>query len=30
MQEFLPQERKQCEMLWGKVYDLYRQLGYRL
>lgn len=30
MQELLPQERKQCEMLWGKVYDLYRQLGYRL
>ena len=23
-------ERKQCEKIWGKVYDEYRRIGYRL
>lgn len=30
MKELLPNEYKQCEMIWGKVYDEYRKLGYRL
>ena len=25
-----PNERKQCELIWGPVYDEYRRLGYRL
>ncbi len=27
---FFPAERKQCELIWGPVYDEYRRLGYRL
>lgn len=30
MQELLPSEYKQCQILWGKVYDKYKDLGYRL
>jgi 3'-phosphoadenosine 5'-phosphosulfate sulfotransferase (PAPS reductase)/FAD synthetase len=26
----LPEERKQCEMIWKPVYDEYRRIGYRL
>lgn len=27
---YFPDERKQCEMIWGKVYNEYRRIGYRL
>ena len=30
MKELLPNEYKQCEILWKPVYDEYRRLGYRL
>ena len=30
MEHYLPNERKQCEMIWKPVYDEYRRLGYRL
>lgn len=30
MEELLPNERKQCELIWGKVYNEYRRIGYRL
>ena len=30
MELFLPNERKQCEMIWKPVYDEYRRIGYRL
>lgn len=30
MEKYLPNERKQCEILWKPVYDEYRRLGYRL
>ena len=30
MQEFFPEERKQCELIWKPVYDEYRRIGYRL
>jgi 3'-phosphoadenosine 5'-phosphosulfate sulfotransferase (PAPS reductase)/FAD synthetase len=30
MAYYLPEERKQCEIIWGKVYDEYRRIGYRL
>ena len=30
MEIYLPNERKQCEIVWEKVYSLYRKLGYRL
>jgi len=30
MQEYLPQEKKMCEVIWKSVYDEYRRLGYRL
>ena len=30
LEEFFPAERKQCEAIWGPVYDEYRRLGYRL
>lgn len=30
LEEKLPFEFKQCVILWGKVYDEYRRLGYRL
>ena len=30
LEKFFPAERKQAEIIWGKVYDEYRRLGYRL
>lgn len=30
MRELLPNEYKQCEILWKPVYDEYRRIGYRL
>lgn len=30
LQEYFPNERKQCETIWKPVYDEYRRLGYRL
>jgi 3'-phosphoadenosine 5'-phosphosulfate sulfotransferase (PAPS reductase)/FAD synthetase len=30
MEIYLPQERKQCEIIWKPVYDEYRRIGYRL
>ena len=30
MAMYMPNERKQCEIIWGKVYKEYRRLGYRL
>ena len=30
MAMLLPAERKQCELIWGKVYNEYRRIGYRL
>ena len=29
LERLLPNERKQCEVIWGKVYDEYRRLNYR-
>ena len=28
--QFFPSERKQCEYIWGPVYEEYRRIGYRL
>lgn len=30
MERYLPNERKQCEIIWKPVYDEYRRIGYRL
>lgn len=30
MEKYLPNEKKQCEMIWKPVYDEYRRIGYRL
>lgn len=30
LETYFPDERKQCEIIWGPVYDEYRRLGYRL
>lgn len=30
MKELLPNEYKQCEIIWKPVYDEYRRIGYRL
>lgn len=30
LEEYFPNERKQCEIIWKPVYDEYRRLGYRL
>jgi len=30
MEKYLPNERKQCEILWQPVYAEYRRIGYRL
>lgn len=30
MELYLPEERKQCEIIWGPVYEEYRRIGYRL
>lgn len=29
MEMFLPSEYKQCELIWKRVYDEYRRIGYR-
>lgn len=30
LEKYFPEERKQCELIWGPVYDEYRRIGYRL
>ena len=30
MELYLPNERKQCELIWKPIYDEYRRLNYRL
>lgn len=30
LEKFFPSERKQCEYIWGPVYNEYRKIGYRL
>lgn len=30
MEVYLPEERKQCEIIWKPVYEEYRRLNYRL
>ena len=30
LEEYFPNERKQCENIWKHVYDEYRRIGYRL
>lgn len=30
MKELLPDEYRQCNIIWGKVYEEYKKLGYRL
>ena len=30
MAELLPNERRQCEIIWKPIYDEYRRIGYRL
>ena len=30
LEEFFPEERRQCEIIWKPVYDEYRRIGYRL
>ena len=30
MEELLPNEKKQCELIWKPVYDEYRRIDYRL
>lgn len=30
LEKYFPEERKQCDLIWGPVYDEYRRLGYRL
>ena len=30
MERYLPNERRQCEMIWKPVYDEYRRINYRL
>lgn len=30
LEEYFPNERKQCEIIWKPIYDEYRRLGYRL
>ena len=30
METYLPNEKKQCELIWKPVYEEYRRLGYRL
>lgn len=30
LERFFPEERKQCEFIWGPVYEEYRRLKYRL
>lgn len=30
LEKYFPAERKQCELIWGPVYNEYRRIGYRL
>lgn len=30
LEKYLPNERKQCEIIWKPIYDEYRRIGYRL
>ena len=30
MEKYLPNERKQCELIWQPIYEEYRRIGYRL
>ena len=30
MDKYLPNERKQCELIWKPIYNEYRRIGYRL
>lgn len=30
MEQLLPNERKQCDLIWHKVYDEYKRIGFRL
>lgn len=30
MEKYLPDEKRQCEAIWGPVYDEYRRIKYRL
>ena len=30
MEKYLPNQRKQCELIWKPVYDEYRRINYRL
>ena len=30
LEKYFPAERKQCEIIWGPVYDEYRRINYRL
>lgn len=30
LENYLPNERKQCEYIWGPVYNEYRRIGFRL
>jgi 3'-phosphoadenosine 5'-phosphosulfate sulfotransferase (PAPS reductase)/FAD synthetase len=30
LEKFFPAERRQCELIWGPVYEEYRRIGYRL
>lgn len=30
LEKYFPEERKQCELIWGPVYNEYRRIGYRL
>lgn len=30
LDKYFPAERKQCELIWGPVYNEYRRIGYRL
>jgi len=30
MEKHLPNEAKQCEMIWKPIYDEYRRINYRL
>jgi hypothetical protein len=30
MARLMPEEEKQCEIIWKPVYDEYRRIGYRL
>ena len=30
MEKYLPNEKKQCEVIWEPIYEEYRKIGYRL